>query len=89
MSDGIKMWRKISNFKWTLIDSYILKKFLSSFILSIALLMTIVVVFDLSENLNRFLQNNAPVSAIITERYFNFIPIFANLFANLFTFISV
>ena len=89
MSDGVKMWRKISNFKWTLIDSYILKKFLSSFILSIALLMTIVVVFDLSENLNRFLQNDAPVSAIITERYFNFIPIFANLFANLFTFISV
>ena len=89
MSDRVKMWRKISNFKWTLIDSYILKKFLSSFILSIALLMTIVVVFDLSENLNRFLQNDAPVSAIITERYFNFIPIFANLFANLFTFISV
>ncbi|MBP5710495.1 MAG: LptF/LptG family permease [Bacteroidales bacterium] len=89
MSEMDSMQGKKRGFRWTLIDSYILKKFLSSFLLSIALLMTIVVVFDLSENLNRFLQNNAPVSAIITERYFNFIPIFANLFANLFTFISV
>jgi len=85
MSEMGSMQGKKRGFRWTLIDSYILKKFLSSFLLSIALLMTIVVVFDLSENLNRFLQNNAPVSAIIIERYFNFIPIFANLF----TFISV
>lgn len=74
---------------WKMLDSYILKKFLSSFLLSIVLLMTIVVVFDLSDNLSRFLSNNAPLKAIITERYFNFIPIFANLFTNLFTFISV
>ncbi|MCQ2285616.1 MAG: LptF/LptG family permease [Bacteroidales bacterium] len=80
---------RLKKFRWNRLDSYILKKFLGSFLLALALLMTIVVVFDLSENLNRFLQYNAPVSAIITQRYFNFIPIFANLFANLFTFISV
>jgi len=74
---------------WKIIDSYILKKFLSSFLLAIALLMAIVVVFDLSDNLSRFLSNNAPLKAIIFQRYFNFIPIFANLFTNLFTFISV
>lgn len=74
---------------WNILDTYILKKFLASFFLSLALLMTIVVVFDLSENLSRFIANEAPVKDIIVGRYFNFIPIFANLFANLFTFISV
>lgn len=79
----------MSSKRWNILDTYILKKFLTSFILSIALLMTIVVVFDLSENLNRFIANDAPITAIIVGRYFNFIPIFANLFANLFTFVSV
>lgn len=74
---------------WKILDSYILKKFISSFLLAIILLMTIVVVFDLSDNLNRFLSNNAPLKAVIIGRYFNFIPIFANLFTNLFTFIAV
>ncbi len=74
---------------WKILDGYILKKFISSFFLAITLLMTIVVVFDLSDNLNRFLSNNAPFKAVIIGRYFNFIPIFANLFTNLFTFISV
>lgn len=80
------MKRRIS---WNKLDTYILKKFLSAFLLSLALLMTIVVVFDLSDNLNRFLSHDAPFREILVGRYFNFIPIFANLFTNLFTFIAV
>lgn len=75
--------------KWTIIDSYILKKFIGSVVFSIALLMTIVVVFDLSENIQRFMSKSIPVKDIITGYYFNFIPYFLNLFLPLFTFISV
>lgn len=74
---------------WKLLDSYVLKKFLSSFVFAITMLMTIIVVFDFSENVHRFLDNNIPMSDIITKYYFNFIPYFINLFIPLFTFISV
>ena len=53
------------------------------------LLMAIIVVVDITENLQRFLDNNAPMSAVITGYYMNFIPYFINLFIPLFTFISV
>ena len=74
---------------WNILDSYILKKFLGSVVYSITLLMAIIVVVDISENLQRFLDNNAPISAVITGYYLNFIPYFISLFIPLFTFISV
>lgn len=74
---------------WNILDSYILKKFLGSVTYSIMLLMTIIVVVDITENLQHFLDNNAPMSAVITGYYLNFIPYFINLFIPLFTFISV
>lgn len=74
---------------WNILDSYILKKFLGSVTYSIMLLMAIIVVVDITENLQRFLDNNAPMSAVITGYYLNFIPYFINLFIPLFTFISV
>ena len=76
-------------FRWKTLDGYILRKFLQSFFFSLSLLMVIIVVFDLSENIQRFLENKTPVSKIIVGYYFNFIPYFANLFIALFTFISV
>lgn len=74
---------------WKIIDSYILRKFLGSVVYSIILLMTIIIVFDLSENIQRFMSKNIPVNEIITGYYLNFIPYFINLFIPLFTFISV
>ena len=53
------------------------------------LILCIVVVFDISERLEKFIENDAPVSAIIFDYYMNFIPYFANVFSPLFTFISV
>lgn len=75
--------------KWTIIDTYILKKFLGSVVFSIALLMTIIVVFDLSENIQRFMNASVSVKQVIVGYYLNFIPYFINLFLPLFTFISV
>jgi len=71
------------------IDWYIIKKFLGTFFLSIALLIVIVVLFDVSEKIDDFLQNKAPLKQIIFVYYLNFIPYFINLFSPLFTFIAV
>jgi lipopolysaccharide export system permease protein len=49
----------------------------------------IVIIFDLSENLDEFLAKQAPLKSIIFDYYLNFIPYFINLFSYLFTFISV
>src|SRR5437868_9887196 len=53
------------------------------------LIITISIVFDISEKIDDFLERNAPVQAIVFNYYLNFIPYFANLFAPLFVFISV
>ena len=72
-----------------LLDWYIIKKFIGTYIYSIALIISISIVFDVNENLAKFTQYHAPLRAIIFDYYLNFIPYFANLFSPLFVFISV
>lgn len=72
-----------------IIDRYIIKKFLGTFFFAIALIMVIVIIFDLAENLDDFLEKEAPLKAIVFDYYLNFIPYFINLFSPLFTFIAV
>ncbi|WP_294139875.1 LptF/LptG family permease [uncultured Sanguibacteroides sp.] len=71
------------------LDIYIIRKFLGTFFFSMVLILSIVIVFDLSERLEKFIENSAPVNAIIFDYYLNFVPYFANVFSSLFTFISV
>ena len=71
------------------LDLYIIRTFLGTFFFSLALILCIVVVFDVAEKLEKFIGNQAPLSEIIFQYYLNFIPYFANLFSSLFTFISV
>ncbi len=76
--------------KWVKrIDRYIIAKFLGTYFFAIALIISIAVVFDINENLDKFLSRNAPVKAIIFDYYLNFIPYFSNLFSPLFVFIAV
>ena len=72
-----------------LVDTYIIKKFLGTFFYSIALIISIAIVFDISENLDEFISKDVPINAIVFDYYLNFIPYFANLFSGLFTFIAV
>lgn len=72
-----------------LLDYYIIKKFLGTFFYAITLLIVIVIIFDISENIDEFLEKEAPLSEIIFSYYLNFVPYFINLFVYLFTFISV
>lgn len=69
------------------IDLYIIRKFLGTYIFSIALIIAIVVVFDINEKIDALLA--APLKATIFDYYLNFIPYFLSLFSPLFTFISV
>jgi lipopolysaccharide export system permease protein len=71
------------------IDFYIIRKFLGTFFYAISLLIIIVIIFDISENIDEFIEKGAPLNAIIFDYYLNFIPYFVNLFSYLFTFISV
>lgn len=69
------------------IDRYIIKKFLGTYVFSILLLLAIVVMFDINEKLDAFLR--APLRATIVDYFVNFLPYFANQFSPLFTFIAV
>lgn len=71
------------------IDFYIIKKFLGTFFYAIALIISISIVFDVSENIDDFLSKDVPVKSIVFDYYLNFVPYFANLFSGLFTFIAV
>lgn len=71
------------------LDLYIIRKFLSTFIFAIALIIVIVIIFDISERIDDFMERNAKLYDIIFVYYLNFIPYFVNLFSPLFTFIAV
>ena len=73
----------------TRIDWYIIKRFLETFIFSIVLIISVVIVFDFNEHIDRFTQNHVPWKVIIFTYYLNYIPYFANMLSPLFVFISV
>ncbi len=72
-----------------IVDRYIIRKFIGTYFFAIVLILSITVVFDISEKIEKMVTNNAPTKAIIFDYYLNFIPYFANLFSPLFVFITV
>lgn len=73
----------------TLLDWYIIRKFLSTFFFSLMLILAICVVFDVAEKIDDFIMGGATLREIVFDYYINFIPYFGNLFSSLFVFISV
>ncbi|KAA6336815.1 hypothetical protein EZS27_015054 [termite gut metagenome] len=71
------------------LDIYIIKKFLGTYLFAIVLIISIAVVFDFNEKMDKFTTNEAPWNAIVFDYYLNFIPYFANLFSSLFVFVAV
>ncbi len=78
---------KLPGFK--IIDLYIIRKFLGTFFFSIIIILSIAIIFDVSEKIDDFIENGAPFKEVVFDYYLNFIPYFAVLFSSLFTFISV
>jgi len=71
-----------------ILDAYIIKRFLFTFVFIIGLMILISMIFDFSEKLDAFINNKAPARSIIFDYYLNFIPYLLNLFSPLIIFIS-
>ena len=72
-----------------ILDWYIIKKFIGTYIYAILLIISIAIVFDFNENLSKFTQYHAPCEQSSLITYANFIPYYSNLFSPLFVFIAV
>ncbi len=72
-----------------IIDWYIIKKYLGTFVFTLAIFTVISVVFDISEKLDDFLKGNATQSQIIFQYYGGFIPFYLNFLSPLINFIAV
>jgi len=53
------------------------------------LIIGIVIIFDISEKIDDFVDKNATFSDIVIDYYANFVPYFMNMFSPLFVFITV
>ena len=75
----LRIFRFLNPFRYIKkLDWYIIKKFLGYYFFSIALIISIAIVFDFNENLSKFTEHHAPARAIIFDYYANFVPYFAN-----------
>ncbi|MDR0789780.1 MAG: LptF/LptG family permease [Bacteroidales bacterium] len=73
-----------------ILDWYIIKKLLSTFALAIVLIVFVVIMFDLTQKIDDFIQNKAPLNKIIFSYYLkSYAPNFVNMFGYLFFFIAV
>ena len=53
------------------LDWYIIKKFLGTYVFAIALIISIAVVFDFNEKMDKLMEHEAPWDKIIFEYYMN------------------
>ena len=79
----------LRTFKISILDRYIIRKFLGTFFFAMLLIIIITIVFDISEKIDDFIEKKAPLKAIVFDYFFNFIPYFVSLFSSLFIFVSV
>lgn len=71
------------------LDWYIIRKFLGTFFFSIILILSIGIVFDLTEKMDDFFEYQLSFREVVMEYYIHFIPYYMNMFSPLFIFISV
>ena len=71
-----------------ILDRYIIRKFLGTYIFAIMMIIVVVVIFDYVEKIDDFTTTHAPLKEIFFDYYLNFIPFFINQFSALFTFIA-
>lgn len=71
------------------LDTYIMGKFLSTYFVAILLTISIVIVFDYGENIEKFTQGGATLRQILLDYYPYYVPYFANMLSALLVFVSV
>ena len=57
------------------LDWYIIKKFLGTYVFAIALIISIAVVFDFNEKMDKLMEHEAPWDKIIFEYYIELHPL--------------
>ncbi|QIP14335.1 YjgP/YjgQ family permease [Spirosoma aureum] len=71
-----------------LLDWYILKRFLQTYLFVVMVIVLIVVMIDYTEKVDNFHKTKAPGSEILLNYYLNFIPYWANYISPLMVFIA-
>lgn len=71
-----------------IIDRYIIVKFLGAFVFTVLLFAAVAVSIDISERIDDFLENSAPLSGILLKYYLNFVPYIIFFLSPLFIFIA-
>jgi lipopolysaccharide export system permease protein len=72
-----------------IIDWYIIKKYLGTYIFTLTLFIVISVVFDVSEHLDNFLTKHATLGDIVFKYYAGFIPFYMDTLSPLINFLAV
>ena len=75
--------------KLSIIDWYIIKKFLGTYMFTIFLFIAIVIIIDWNQKFDDFIRTGPTMHAIVFDYYFNFVTFFINSFSSLFVFIAV
>lgn len=73
----------------SILDRYIIRKFLGTFFFALALFFTVAIIIDLVERVDDFVRSDAPLSLIISNYYLPFIPWIGAILFPLFVFIAV
>ncbi|MDF2432586.1 MAG: lipopolysaccharide export system permease protein [Mucilaginibacter sp.] len=71
------------------IDRYIIKKYLGTFVFTLGIFIVVTVVFDISEHLDNFLKNHSTIQEIAFKYYAGFIPFYMNMLSPLINFLAV
>jgi lipopolysaccharide export system permease protein len=71
-----------------IIDRYIIKKYLSTFVVMLMLFIPIGIMVDMAEKIDKFKENEVPAAAIVNY-YFDFTWYFGNLLFPIFLFLAV
>lgn len=74
---------------FNILDRYITKKFLGTFFVAIMLMIAVILIFDFSDKLAKFMDNHIPAKIIIFDYYMSLVPYYLNIFMSLFVFISI
>ncbi len=72
-----------------ILDSFIIGKYLGSFVYTLAIFVIIIVIFDLSEKFDDFLGSKLSIWGVITKYYAGSIPFYVNMLSPLINFIAV
>lgn len=79
---------QISN-RIKILDRFIIGKYLGTFFYTLCVFILIIVIFDLSEKLDNFLENNLSIWQIVSLYYAGSIPYYVNMLSPLINFIAV